>query len=71
MQIDSIIVCATSEYEVKRLLKEGGEVWQHVGQRAQGQKLRWQHSLIKIPVTTALRLGLIISGPKNKQIVSA
>lgn len=65
MHIDSIIVCATSDYELRRLLKEGGEVWQHVGTRAEG-KLRWQHSLVKLPVTTALRLGLISNGPKQK-----
>ncbi len=65
MTLDSIIVCATSEYELKRLLKEGGEVWQHVGQRGEG-KLRWQHTLVKVPVAIALRLGLIAGGPKLK-----
>lgn len=69
MQVDSIIVCATSEYEVRRLLKEGGEVWQHIGSR-EGGKLRWQHSLVKLPVGTALRLGLITSGPKHKAAAS-
>jgi len=70
MTLDSILVCATSEYELKRLLKEGGEVWQHVGQRGEG-KLRWQHTLVKLPVATALRLGLIINGPKMKVAAGA
>jgi hypothetical protein len=65
MTLDSILVCATSEYELKRLLREGGEVWQHVGQRGEG-KLRWQHTLVKLPIAVALRLGLVASGPKMK-----
>ncbi|MBA3824483.1 MAG: hypothetical protein H0X24_11395 [Ktedonobacterales bacterium] len=70
MTLDSILVCATSDYELKRLVKEGGEVWQHVGQRGAG-KLRWQHTLVKVPISAALRLGLVTNGPKMKATVGA
>lgn len=65
MQLDSVMICATTDSALKRLLKHGGAIWQQVARCEQG-KLRMQHSLVRVPFAVAVELGLIAAEPNLK-----
>lgn len=63
MQLDSVVICATTDGALKRLLQHGGAICKQVGKREHG-KLRMQLSLVRLPFHTAVELGLILAGPE-------
>jgi hypothetical protein len=65
MRVEAVMVSATTDTELKRLLKNGGEIWQQIGKREQG-KMRMQETIVRLPYDAALTLGLITTGPKLK-----
>lgn len=63
VELDSVLVYATSEADVARLRDAGGEVWQWGGHAANGRGASlWHAALIRLPADVAVRLGLITLG---------
>ncbi len=63
VELDSILVYATTEADVAKLRAAGGEVWQWGGHAANGRGASlWNAALIRLPADVAVRLGLITLG---------
>ena len=62
MQLNSIIVRASSPADVRRLRHSGGEVWQEYYQGMPTGDTRWRSALVKVPADAAIRLRLVTLG---------
>ena len=63
MELDSVLVRVTSNEDLRRLARAGGEVWQEWRDGVQ-----WEGALRRVPAAAALRLGLIALGAELAEV---
>ena len=62
MELESILIRATSPADVRRLVRAGGEVWQEHYQGMSSGRAHWRSSLVKVPAAVAIQLQLVTLG---------
>jgi len=63
VELDSVLVHVTTYEEMRRLTREGAEIWQEWR-----DGLQWDGALMRVPAAVAIRLCLIMKGAEFGEV---